>query len=217
MTQKERQERSRKEILQAAVQEFGDHNYADVTMEGICSGHGISKGMLYHYFSSKDELFLLCVKEVFQQLEERILHDAAELSELPPMEQIRNYFMIREYFFQLHPGKKRIFENALFRTPQQLTDDIQQLRQPLRNLNREFLGRMIMQFKLRRQIQQPEAMRYIESIEFIFWKLLMQYRPVETDFDLHDFSIYAQRLLDMVLFGILEQPLTERSGEICTK
>ena len=42
MTQQERQERSRNEIAQAAMEEFGSY------MERICSGHGIYKGMMYH-------------------------------------------------------------------------------------------------------------------------------------------------------------------------
>ena len=68
MTQKERQERSRKEIYQAALEEFGTYGYDKVNMERICGNHGISKGMMYHYYSNKDELFLLCVERTFQEL-----------------------------------------------------------------------------------------------------------------------------------------------------
>ena len=68
MTQKERQERSRKEIYQAALEEFGTYGYGKVNMERICGNHGISKGMMYHYYSNKDELFLLCVERTFQEL-----------------------------------------------------------------------------------------------------------------------------------------------------
>ena len=46
MTQKERQERSRKEIYQAALEEFGTYGYDKVNMERICGNHGISKGMM---------------------------------------------------------------------------------------------------------------------------------------------------------------------------
>ena len=48
-----------KTIFQAALAEFYTQPYDTVTMDRICSRHGISKGMMYHYFSSKDELFLL--------------------------------------------------------------------------------------------------------------------------------------------------------------
>ena len=57
MTQKERQERSRKEIYQAALEEFGTYGYDKVNMERICGNHGISKGMMYHYYSNKTSCF----------------------------------------------------------------------------------------------------------------------------------------------------------------
>ena len=49
MTQKERQEHSRQEILRAALEEFGRRDYEQVNMEQICKNHGISKGMMYHF------------------------------------------------------------------------------------------------------------------------------------------------------------------------
>ena len=63
MTQKERQARSRREILQAAQEEFGSSGYDGVNMEGICTRHGISKGMMYHYYANKDDLFYLYTKQ----------------------------------------------------------------------------------------------------------------------------------------------------------
>ena len=55
MKQRERQERSKNGIIEAAFEEFAEKGYDAATMDGICL-HGISKGMLYHYFSNKDEL-----------------------------------------------------------------------------------------------------------------------------------------------------------------
>ena len=72
MKQKERQERSRKEIFQAAMEEFGSNDYDKVTMESICTRHKISKGTMYHYYSGKDELFLQCVEATFQMLKEYV-------------------------------------------------------------------------------------------------------------------------------------------------
>ena len=99
MTQKERQARSRHAIFLAALEEFSKNDYDTVTMDSICQGHGISKGMMYHYYSNKDELFLLCVKDTFQALKAQIERDAAELSGQSSFDSIKNYLLIREYFF----------------------------------------------------------------------------------------------------------------------
>ena len=51
------------------MQEFAERGYEEVTVDSICQKYEISKGMLYHYYSGKDALFLLCVQHTFQQLE----------------------------------------------------------------------------------------------------------------------------------------------------
>ena len=56
MTQEERKAHSKEVILSASMHEFGAHGYASVTVDSICAKHGISKGMLYHYYSGKDDL-----------------------------------------------------------------------------------------------------------------------------------------------------------------
>ena len=42
-----------KRDLSAALEEFGTYGYDKVNMERICGNHGISKGMMYHYYSNK--------------------------------------------------------------------------------------------------------------------------------------------------------------------
>ncbi len=92
MKQQERQERSRREIFQAAMEEFGAHGYDKVSMENLCTRHGISKGMMYHYYSNKDELFLLCVQDVFQNLKEQIEQEIVQLEQQSPLRRSGNSF-----------------------------------------------------------------------------------------------------------------------------
>lgn len=212
MTQKERQARSKHMILQAAMKEFGNYNYEDVTMEKICSRHRISKGMMYHYYENKDALFLECAREVFDQLKAYIARDAETITDQDALVRTRNYFLIREYYFNLYPMQKNIFENAVFRAPKHLKSAIWELRRPIREMNRQFLWQTILKLQLRPNIQQAVAARYIESIEHVFWELLDQFNTKNQLSDLHEVSIVGKQLLDMVFFGIVRQPYeTERS------
>ena len=68
MRQEDRKRKSRQSIFMAAFQEFGTLGYENVNIEKICKVHGISKGMMYHYFSNKDDLFLACVQKVIEDL-----------------------------------------------------------------------------------------------------------------------------------------------------
>lgn len=130
MKQQERQERSRREIFQAAMEEFGAHGYDKVSMENLCTRHGISKGMMYHYYSNKDELFLLCVQDVFQNLKARIEQEIVQLEQQSPLAAIREFFLLRERYFQQNPERERIFETALLHPPRHLMGQIGALHAP---------------------------------------------------------------------------------------
>ena len=122
MTQKERQERSRRAILQAALEEFGAAALDAVTMDSICANHGISKGMMYHYYANKDELFLACAADIFQALDGYLRREAGALAELPVIEAIKGYFLLRGSFFQGRPLEKHVFENAVPHPPKHPAD-----------------------------------------------------------------------------------------------
>ena len=96
MTQKERQERSRREIRRAAMEEFGSRGYEAATVDGICGRGGISKGMLYHYYTGKDALFLLCVGDMFRGMAEYVGQAMEEGGVDSGRSCIRRFFSLRE-------------------------------------------------------------------------------------------------------------------------
>ena len=69
MRKEEKTERTKERILVAAMDEFGSKGYAASSLNNICNA-GISKGLLYHNFENKDELFLACVRQCFHSLSE---------------------------------------------------------------------------------------------------------------------------------------------------
>ena len=205
MTQKERQTRSKHTIFLSALEEFGSHDYSRVSMESICQNHGISKGMMYHYYSNKDDLFLLCVQDMFQALAAQLEQDMQQLDETKPLEAVKQFFLIRERFFQQHPHWKNIFENAMLRTPKHLEDAVFELRQPIRSLNRRFLGNVASALTLRPGMSRETATRYMESIEYVFPSLLRQFRAGSEITNLHDMLNTVTELIEIILFGFVSQ------------
>lgn len=204
-TQKERQERSRNEIFNAAMEEFGKQAYDKVTMECICSNHGISKGMMYHYYSNKDELFLLCVKDTFNALKNYVESEISDIIHLNTVEAIEKYFMLREHFFENYPKRKCIFESAILHTPKHLSDEIQMLHEPLTKVNRSFLEKIVTQMPLRKGLEADKVMRYLESVEQVLQSVIYCYKGSGSSGDIHGIFEYATEILDMALFGVLRQ------------
>lgn len=48
---------ARERILQAAVEEFGEHGYDPATIRGIAARAGVDSALVHHYFGTKADLF----------------------------------------------------------------------------------------------------------------------------------------------------------------
>lgn len=58
-------------ILDAALGEFAAHGFADASLNRIIDAAGISKGSMYYYFDSKDDLYAHIIRDRLDRLLER--------------------------------------------------------------------------------------------------------------------------------------------------
>jgi AcrR family transcriptional regulator len=65
----------RRQVLAAGSQLFAEHAFEEITMRQIAEAAGISKGLLYHYFPSKTELFKAAVSQHASDLQQLITRD----------------------------------------------------------------------------------------------------------------------------------------------
>lgn len=212
MTQKERQAQSRREILLASLEEFGTVGYTQATVDGICARRHISKGMMYHYFSGKDDLFLLCAADLFEKL-------SAFLDQLqPPDEQpsafagLTAYYQCREQFFAANPIYYKVFESAMLHPPTHLEAQLRELRAPVWQRNRQMLQRAARRYPLRDGLCPEQVQRYLESIDYAFQTILEQYDTDGQARSFEDMLRLTSEILDMLLFGVMQpQPREDRT------
>lgn len=62
-------EKSKKDILKAAEQQFGEKGFYGARVDEIARLSGLNKNMLYIYFESKEELYRCVLKEMYHRLE----------------------------------------------------------------------------------------------------------------------------------------------------
>ena len=75
----------RRQLLETSTQVFSERRYDEVSMNEIAAAAGISKGLLYHYFTNKQELFRATLEDAARDIAMRIEPDTA----LPPAERVR--------------------------------------------------------------------------------------------------------------------------------
>ncbi|MFZ2052265.1 MAG: TetR/AcrR family transcriptional regulator [Solirubrobacteraceae bacterium] len=76
---RERYERRRLEVIEAAAKVFAQRGYHETTIEDLIAASGMTRGGLYHYTASKRDLLLAVIDELMQPL----LSRARELIERP--------------------------------------------------------------------------------------------------------------------------------------
>ena len=54
--------------MDSALAEFSKQGYGASSVNTICAAQDLSKGIIYHYFKTKDDLYLACVEECFELL-----------------------------------------------------------------------------------------------------------------------------------------------------
>jgi AcrR family transcriptional regulator len=59
---------ARARILDAAIEEFGTHGYAAASTNAIALAAGVAKGLVFHHFVSKAELYLAIIEDVSDRL-----------------------------------------------------------------------------------------------------------------------------------------------------
>lgn len=92
-----------RQILDAAVDTFGEHGFHQASMDQISETAGISKPMIYAYLGSKEELFVACIRREATRLIEA-LGTAVEPG-LPPDEQLwRGLLVFFEYVKENRSG-----------------------------------------------------------------------------------------------------------------
>jgi AcrR family transcriptional regulator len=91
----------REQILDAAVELFAKHGYADADTQLLADKLGVGKGTLYRYFASKEEVFLAAADRVMRRLRETIDERINGIDD--PLDRIA--VAIRAYlaFFAEHP------------------------------------------------------------------------------------------------------------------
>ena len=134
MKREEKNALSRERIFQAAMREFSAKGYTAASLNTVCAENNISKGIIYHYFKDKDELYLLCVTDCFARLT-AYLAEAQEGSAGPIERRLNEYFDERLRFFAEDPLAFGIFASVIQDPPAHLACEIAEARRCFDDLN----------------------------------------------------------------------------------
>jgi AcrR family transcriptional regulator len=126
-------EEKRRVILDAAVRVFAHRGFHTSRVGDIANEAGVAHGLLYHYFSSKDEVLETIFRENWSVLVERIR--AVEDSGEPAREQLRHVAAILLRTWRHQPDVVRVVVREIARSPE-IRERIGELVQPIDSIRR---------------------------------------------------------------------------------
>jgi TetR/AcrR family fatty acid metabolism transcriptional regulator len=110
------QEERRREILAAAVRVFARSGYHTCRVGEIAEEAGVSHGLLYHYFASKEEILETVFRETWSDLLSAL--KAVEEADAPATERLRQVAAILLRAWRRDPDLVRVLVREVARSPQ---------------------------------------------------------------------------------------------------
>jgi TetR/AcrR family transcriptional regulator len=202
MKQEEKTRRTVDRILHAAILEFGAHNYETASLNRICKEHNVSKGLLYHNFKNKDELYLRCVEISFEKLTEYLKR--AEYSATDVQKNLHTLLTMRQNFFHENPYLSKIFFQAVLQPPRHLASEIRRIRWNFDSFHAERYREVIHSIALRPGVTEEMALQCFCIFQEMFNRHFRDLADSDTDFStlVEAHEVQLPILLNILLYGI---------------
>ena len=119
--------KKRERIINSSLDEFTKNSFEKASTNNIVKNAGISKGLLYHYFSSKKELYEWLKVFVFEMMINTIL-EKLDWEESDIFERIKQIVLIKMRVIEQYPSlvtfSKVIYENKSMEEIKELVESI---------------------------------------------------------------------------------------------
>jgi TetR/AcrR family transcriptional regulator len=201
-------ERTKGNILEAAIEEFSTRGFAGARVDSIASRSGANKRMIYHYFGSKRELWLAVLEVAYERV--RTAELGLRLDQLEPEEAMRT---LVGFTFDAFIGD-RVFINLLNSENLHQARHLKQskritsMHSPLIGMIQEILNRGADAGLFRRNIDPAQLWITIAGISFFYFSNIFTLSVI-LDRDLQsDEGIRERRahVVEMVMNGIRPLP-----------
>lgn len=196
MKRTKRTELTISKIQEAALEEFGVNGYAGGTINNICK-RGINKGLIYHNFKDKDELYLVCLENSCKKLVSLIEESGCTSDQL-------QYMKLRMRFFTEYPNEAHIFFEAILQPQEKLQDRIKQILEPFEEINEKIYRSVVATITLRDGITEEDAINHFRLMQRMFngYFSSSAYRSMTLDKQIKEHEMNLSKLLDFMLYGI---------------
>ena len=197
-------ETSRREnIFQASLEEFSALGYDRANTNHICEIAEVSKGLLFHYYGSKKQLYLFTVEACIEDVLEAF--EGFSTEGLDFVDSLLSYSRKKAVFYFAHPLHYKLLNEAFLMPPVDVTDSMRIRYTELAGNGMEIMSSLVDKLELREGVSRETALAFLSSIS----RATEMYESVGdwTKMDLTE-ELYQRienryrELIDLILHGI---------------
>ncbi|MBY0095635.1 TetR/AcrR family transcriptional regulator [Mesobacillus maritimus] len=116
-------EEKQQRILNAALNEFAQKGYDHASTNAIVKLAGISKGLLFHYFNNKKELYLFLHKHFIDVLQNEFFNEE-RFAEPDVFERLKNIMILKSQMMKKYPEIFNFFISAYTETSSDIKNEL---------------------------------------------------------------------------------------------
>ncbi|SCJ11356.1 Fatty acid metabolism regulator protein [uncultured Clostridium sp.] len=189
----------KEKIIKAAIEEFAENGYKAASTNSICKKAKVSKGLIYYYFKSKEEIYLNALKFAIDRFKESVSIDINEKDKCG-IAYISEYFDTKFKFFRENPLYSMLIVNSVVYYN---VEESIKLSEEFQNYNNELIYEVIKNININPKFDREKAFELIMMIgEKLEEKHMKNIESKDKDAVIEDFRKDHKIMIEMVFEGI---------------
>ena len=159
----EKQPQEKKQlIIDVAIEEFVKNGYDKTSTDTITGRASISKGILFHYFTSKKNLYLYLVRYSIDLLSEKVVTAIKELKSEDFFERVKEIYLLKHEMTGLFIKETQLIADAVSNPPVTVHVEIQKI---IHNYHSIFEKSFILEHIFLKELIEREKLREDITVE----------------------------------------------------
>ena len=189
----------KEKIIKAAIEEFAENGYKAASTNSICKKAKVSKGLIYYYFKSKEEIYLNALKFAIDEFKENVTIQINDNSK-NRINYISEYFDTKFKFFRENPLYSKLIINSLLNDN---TEEAKKLGEEFQRYNNSLIFEIIKSIDINPKFNREKAFELVLMIgEKLEEKHMKDIENKQKDTAIEEFRKDHKLMIEMVFEGI---------------
>lgn len=189
----------KEKIIKVAIEEFAKNGYKAASTNNICKKAKVSKGLIYYYFKSKEEIYLNALRFVIDRFKENVTIEIDDKNK-NGIDYISEYFDTKFKFFRENPLYSMLIVNSVLYYN---VEEAIKLSDEFQNYNNELIYGVIKNIDINPKFDREKAFELIMIIgEKLEEKHMKNIEVKDKETVIEDFRRDHKVMIEMVFEGI---------------